>query len=179
MMEPKKSEGATLWLTGLPCSGKSTLGEKLGQKLEKLDKRVELLDGDFLRKGICRDLGFSKEDREENIHRVGFLCQLLSRNGVFAIATLIAPYRKARDAVRKNIPNFIEIYVDTPLEECIKRDVKGMYQKALKGELKKFTGISDPYEPPLNPEVHVNTKKLSVEEATEKILRYLERRKLV
>lgn len=174
-----KEQGATLWLTGLPCSGKSTLAQALAQRLRGMGKKVEVIDGDIIRKELCRDLGFSRKDREENIRRVGFLCSMLSRNGVFAIAALISPFRKSREALRSKIENFVEIYVDCPLEVCMQRDVKGMYKKALKGEIKNFTGISDPYEPPTSPEVYVNTAVESVEACLNKILSYLKEKKLI
>jgi adenylyl-sulfate kinase len=163
-------KGFTLWFTGLPCSGKSTLAEIVARELQRLGHGVEVLDGDVVRTHLTKGLGFSKEDRDENIRRIGFVCKLLSRHGAAAIAAAISPYRGVRDEVRGTIENFVEVYVDTPLEICIQRDVKGMYKKALAGEMKHFTGIDDPYEPPLNPEVIIHTQKETPEESAQRIM---------
>ena len=155
----KWNKGFTLWFTGLPCSGKSTLAQIVAQELERLGRSFEILDGDVVRTHLTKGLGFSKEDRDENIRRIGFVCRLLSAHGVAAIAAAISPYRAVRDEVRSTIENFVEVYVNAPLEICIQRDVKGMFKKALAGEIKNFTGINDPYEPPLNPELVIETEK--------------------
>ena len=178
-MSGKSNKGFTLWFTGLPCSGKSTLAELVAQELERRGRGVEILDGDVVRTHLTKGLGFSKEDRDENIRRIGFVCKLLSRHGAVAIAAAISPYRNVRDGVRGTIENFIEVYVDTPLEVCIERDVKGMYRKALAGEMKNFTGIDDPYEAPLNAEVVVETHKERPAESAARILAKLEQMGLV
>jgi adenylyl-sulfate kinase len=176
----KKEKGCTLWFTGLPCSGKSTLAELLAAELKRRGRFVEVLDGDQVRKHLTKGLGFSREDRDENIRRIGYVCRLMSRNGVMAIAAAISPFRAVRDEVRAaQEAGFIEIFVDTPLELCIQRDVKGMYKKALAGELKNFTGISDPYEPPLHPEIVIRTAGESAAQSTAQILAELERRGLL
>ena len=136
------STGCTLWFTGLSGSGKSTLSQLVAARLRALGSKVEVLDGDITRTLLCQGLGFSREDREENIRRIGFVCELLSRNDVIAIAAAISPYRASRDELRKRIPNFIEIHMSCPVEVLIKRDVKGLYKKALAGEIKQFTGLT-------------------------------------
>ena len=152
-------KGFTLWFTGLPCSGKTTLAKNVEEILLERGLNVELFDGDEIRTNLTKGLGFSKEDRDTNIRRVGYVCNLLTRNGVVAIAAVISPYDSIREEVRATIGRFIMIYLDAPLEELIKRDVKGMYKKALAGEIKNFTGIDDPYEVPEKPEVHINTSR--------------------
>jgi adenylyl-sulfate kinase len=169
-----KTEGFTIWFTGLPCSGKSTVAKIVEKYLRDLDMNVEVLDGDIVRQHLTQGLGFSKEGRDLNIKRIGFVCKLLSRNGVAAIAAAISPYREIRDWVRKEIGRFVEVYASCPLEECIKRDVKGMYKKAIAGELKNFTGVDDPYEPPSNPEVIIYTDREIPQESADKIIRNLE-----
>ncbi len=155
----KKTEpGFTLWFTGLPCSGKSTLAQLVALELGRRGRRVEVLDGDAVRQQLSKGLGFSKEDRDENIRRIGFVCRLLSRHGVVAIAAAISPYRAARDEVRASIDHFVEVHVQASLPTCIRRDAKGLYNKALAGEIRNFTGIDDPYEPPLHPEVAIDTE---------------------
>lgn len=166
--------GCTLWFTGMSGSGKSTVSTLLAGRLRAMGAQVEVLDGDLVRTRLCHGLGFSREDREENIRRIGFVCELLSRNGVVAIAAVISPYRADRDQVRANIPNFVEIYMQCPLEVLIQRDVKGLYRKALSGEIPEFTGISDPYEHPLAPEVTIDSSSESPEESVAKILCRLE-----
>lgn len=163
-------KGFTVWFTGLPSSGKSTVAALLAKELRERSHKVEVLDGDVVRTNLSKGLGYSKADRDTNIRRIGFVCHLLSRNGVVAIAAAISPYREIRDENRKLIGDFVEVYVDCPLEECIKRDVKGLYKKALAGEIKEFTGISDPYEEPLNPEVIIETHKEQPLESVHKIL---------
>ena len=169
-------EGFVLWFTGLSGAGKTTLARRVEQELKARGVRVERLDGDVVRQSLTADLGFSKEDRDKNIQRVTFVAKLLSRNGVGVLASFISPYRATRDWVRSEVTNFIEVFVDCSLEECIRRDVKGLYAKALAGEIPEFTGVSDPYEPPLNPEIHLDTAKESIEESLGKIMSYLEER---
>jgi adenylyl-sulfate kinase len=172
MMRSKK--GFTVWFTGLPSAGKSTLAELLADELRERGHGVEVLDGDVVRQHLSKGLGFSKEDRDENIRRIGFVCGLLTRHGAAAIAAAISPYRAIRDEVRGSIGNFVEVYVKTPVETCIQRDVKGLYKKALAGEIKGFTGVDDPYEHPLKPELTIETEKESPQESVAGILRGLE-----
>jgi adenylyl-sulfate kinase len=167
-------KGCTLWFTGMSGSGKSTLSVLLAARLRTMGARVELLDGDIVRTQLCRGLGFNKEDREENVRRIGFVCELLSRNGVIAIAAAISPYRAGRDELRARILNFVEIYMDCPLEVLVERDVKGLYKKALAGEIPRFTGISDPYEPPIAPEVTIASSSQTLDESLSTILRRLQ-----
>ena len=162
--------GATIWLTGLSGAGKSTIAQELYGHLKGLGKRVEILDGDVIRTNLSKGLGFSKEDRDTNIRRIGFVSKLLTRNGVTVIVAAISPYREVRDEVRSEIVDFIEVFVGCPLDELVNRDVKGLYAKALAGELPNFTGVSDPYEEPLDPEVSLNTENESVEESSSKVL---------
>ena len=169
------SKGVTVWFTGLPCSGKTTIADKLGSILRDKGLKVERLDGDIVRKGLTRDLGFSKEDRDMNIERVTFVAKLLTRNDVIVLATFVSPYIQRRKETREEIGEYVEVYVKASLEECIRRDVKGMYKKALAGEIKNFTGIDDPYEAPPSPELVVDTDVESVDESVEKVLRYLEK----
>lgn len=166
-------------MTGLPCSGKSTLASALAPRLRELGKNVEVLDGDVVRTHLSKGLGFSREDRDTNIRRIGFVCHLLSRNGVVAIGAAISPYREVRAELRAMIPDFVELYVKAPLQECIRRDVKGMYARALAGELKEFTGISDPYEEPAVPEIVVETGRMGVDESVEHVLAELARRERI
>lgn len=169
-----KDRGCTIWLTGLSGSGKSTITEQLVPLLRERGCKVEVLDGDVVRTNLSKGLGFSKEDRDINIRRIGFVCHLLSRNGVVAIAAAISPYKAIRDENRALIKDFIEVYVKASLDECIKRDVKGLYKKALAGEIKEFTGVSDPYEPPDNPEVICDTEKEAPIESARKIVAKME-----
>lgn len=172
MTRPEK--GFTVWFTGLPSAGKSTLAELLAVKLRERGCGVEVLDGDVVRRHLCKGLGFSKEDRNENIRRIGFVCGLLTRHGAAAIAAAISPYRAIRDEVRQSVGNFVEVYVKASVETCIQRDVKGLYKKALAGEIKGFTGVDDPYEPPLKPELTIETEKESPQQSVARILRGLE-----
>ena len=169
------SKGVTVWFTGLPCSGKTTIADKLAKVLKEKGRKVERLDGDIVRKGLTRDLGFSKEDRDMNIERVTFVAKLLTRNDVIVLATFVSPYIARRQQTREEIGSYVEVYVDASVEECIKRDVKGMYKKALAGEIKNFTGVDDPYEAPPSPEITVYTEKESVDESVEKVLEYLKK----
>jgi len=167
-------KGFTLWFTGLSGAGKTTLAHIVEKEIRGRGLKVELLDGDVVRTNLSKGLGFSKEDRDTNIRRIGFVCRLLTRNGVVAIGSAISPYRAIRDELRRDIGDFVEVYVECPLETLVERDVKGLYKKALAGEIKEFTGVSDPYEPPLNPEVVVHSAAETVEESAAKIIRKLE-----
>jgi adenylyl-sulfate kinase len=167
-------KGFTVWFTGMSGAGKSTISTLLEQRLRRLKAKVEVLDGDVVRTYLSKGLGFSKQDRDENIRRIGFVCELLSRNGVIEIAAAISPYRAVREEVRARIPNFVEVYVECPLEVLAARDVKGLYKKALAGEIPQFTGITDPYEPPLHPEVAVNSSKETPDESLDRIWATLE-----
>ncbi len=166
--------GFTVWFTGLSGSGKTTVSQGVAEELRKRGLKVEVLDGDVVRTNLSKGLGFSKEDRDTNIKRIGFVCKLLSRNGVVAIGAAISPYRAIRDYNRQEIGDFVEVYCKCPLEVCIERDVKGLYKKALAGEITNYTGVSDPYEEPLNPEVVLETGKETEEESIHKVMRKLE-----
>ena len=168
------AKGFTVWFTGMSGSGKSTLAEKLQPELLERGLNVEILDGDIIRTNLSKGLGFSKEDRDINIRRVGFVCNLLTRNGVAAIAACISPYTAIRDENRAMIGNFVEVYCQAPIEKLIERDPKGLYKKALAGEIKGFTGIDDPYEEPEKAEVIVHTAEETAEESLAKILKTLE-----
>ncbi len=167
-------KGVTVWFTGLPCSGKTTLALKLSAELKKRGINCEDLDGDVTRKYLSKGLGFSKEDRDENIRRVGFVCSLLTKHGSVVTAAFVSPYRSIRDENRKMIGNFVEVYVKCSVEKCMERDVKGMYKKAIAGEIKNFTGVSDPFEEPEKPELVVETDKESEAESLKKIIAKLE-----
>lgn len=171
--------GFTVWLTGLSGAGKTTLAHLLARRLLDLGAKVEVLDGDVVRTHLSKGLGFSKEDRDENIRRIGFVCELLSRNGVIAIAAVISPYRAAREEVRARISNFVEIYLECPIETLVERDVKGLYKKALHGEIEHFTGVSDPYELPAAPEVTIHSDRETPEHSLEKIWAKIEAMELV
>jgi adenylylsulfate kinase len=168
------AKGFTLWFTGMSGAGKSTLSAPVAERLRALGHRVEILDGDVVRTNLSQGLGFSKEDRDINIRRIGFVAQLLSRNGVVAVTAAISPYRQLRDEMRRLITNdgagFVEIFVSCPIEVLAQRDVKGLYKRALAGEIKNFTGLDDPYEPPLNPEVVVDSSVEKVEASVDKII---------
>lgn len=172
-------KGFVLWLTGLSGSGKTTIAEILEGELRSRGLKIERLDGDIVREGLTQDLGFSKEDRDKNIERVTFVAKLLSRNGVGCICSFISPYQEARDKARAETTNFVEIFVDASLDTVIERDVKGLYKKAISGEIENFTGISDPYETPEDPDIHVRTDDQSPRDSAIKILEHLEDRALI
>ncbi|MEG5062063.1 adenylyl-sulfate kinase [Microcoleus sp. B3-A4] len=167
-------KGFILWFTGLSGSGKTTITKALEPELKARGCKVEILDGDVVRTNLSKGLGFSQEDRDTNIRRIGFVAHLLSRNGVAVMTAAISPYRSIRDEIRAMEPNFVEVYITAPLEVCEGRDVKGLYAKARAGEIKGFTGIDDPYEEPLNPEIICYTERESVEESVKKVLSKLE-----
>ena len=167
-------KGFTLWFTGMSGAGKSTMARSIEDRLRAHGAKVEVLDGDEVRTYLSKGLGFSKEHRDENIRRIGYVCELLSRNGVIAIAAAISPYRAVRDEVRARIPNFVEVYVECPVETLAARDVKGLYKQALAGSIQQFTGVSDPYEPPLHPEVTVHSSCQTPEESADRIWATLE-----
>jgi sulfate adenylyltransferase/3'-phosphoadenosine 5'-phosphosulfate synthase len=178
-MSDDHSRGFVVWLTGLSGAGKSTIAELLGCELAVRGRRAEILDGDEVRTHLSKGLGFSKEDRDTNIRRIGYVARVLARNGGVAITAAISPYREVRDEVRAQTPNFVEVYVRCSLDELVRRDVKGLYRKALAGEIANFTGVSDPYEHPLRPEVTVDTEHETAVESVAAILRHLEARGLV
>jgi adenylyl-sulfate kinase len=174
------AQGFTLWFTGLSGAGKSTLSEAVAAELRARGHRVERLDGDEVRQRLSHGLGFSKADRDENVRRIGFVARLLSRNGAVAIAAAISPYRDVRDEIRRDHDApFVEVFVDCPLDALVKRDPKGLYARALRGEIANFSGISDPYEPPLTPEITIHTDRETVGESRATILRWLEARRLI
>lgn len=166
--------GVTVWFTGLSGAGKTTIRMAVEQELRARGLKVEVLDGDIVRQNLTKGLGFSKEDRDENIRRIGFVSHLLTRNGVIVLVSAISPYRAIREEVRSRIGDFVEIYVNAPLEVCEQRDVKGLYQRARAGEIKQFTGIDDPYEAPLKPEIECQTSEETLEESVAKVLSGLE-----
>lgn len=171
----RKPGGFTLWFTGLPGSGKTTLAHSVAEALRKRGvAKLEILDGDVIRTHLSKGLGFSREDRDTNIRRIAYVCDLLTRNEVVAIAAAISPYRASREHARKNISQFIEVFVKCPLDVLVERDPKGLYRKALAGEIQHFTGVSDPYEEPLNPEITVETDKENVGESVRRIISNLE-----
>ena len=165
--------GFVVWLTGLPGSGKTTIARRLAEELRRRGRNVERLDGDEVRKWLSPKEGFSREDRELHLRRVAYVCKLLARNGVAVIASFVSPYRSVRDLAKRTVGDFVEVYVRCSLETCMRRDPKGLYKKALKGEITNMTGLQDPYEEPLNPEVVVDTEKESLEECVDKILNKL------
>ncbi len=163
--------GATIWFTGLSGAGKTTISTEVAKILRKRGLKVEVLDGDIVRQNLTKDLGFSRADRDENIRRIGFVAQLLTRNGVVVLVSAISPYGDVRQEVRQKIgTNFIEVYVNAPLATCEERDVKGLYKRARQGEIKFFTGIDDPYEPPLKAEVECLTSQEELEESVAKVI---------
>ena len=162
-------KGCTVWFTGLSGAGKSTVSTLLHQRLSAAGAKVELLDGDVVRTHLSKGLGFSREGRDENIRRIGFVCELLSRNGVIVIAAVISPYREARDTVRARIPNFVEIFMECPMDVLVERDVKGLYKKALAGEIEHFTGVSDPYEAPASPELTIHSSQETPQQSVDRV----------
>lgn len=174
-----RHQGFTVWFTGLSGAGKTTLSTLLAARLREGGCEAELLDGDIIRTNLSKGLGFTREDRDTNIRRIGFVCELLSRHGVIAIAAAISPYRETRAEVKRNIHNFVEIFVDCPIEVLRIRDVKGLYKLAASGSVDRFTGVSDPYEAPLDPDVVVHSDVESTEESLEKVWSALLRRGLV
>jgi adenylyl-sulfate kinase len=170
------NKGVTIWLTGLPSAGKTTLAHLLGKRIrERGITSIEILDGDVIRMNLCKDLGYSPEDRMTNIRRIAFVSQLLTRHGVIVIVAAISPYRESRELARREIKNFVEVFVKCPIDVLIERDVKGLYKKALAGNLPHFTGVSDPYEEPLNPEILIETNREAPEASAAKILGLLEK----
>ena len=180
-MENKRytTDGVTVWFTGLPCSGKTTVSQVVAKRLRDCGLNVEVLDGDVIRTNLSKGLGFSKVDRDTNVRRVGFVCNLLSRNGTVAIAAVVSPYRNIRQELKDGIERFVEVYVNCPVEECQRRDVKGMYAKALRGEITSFTGVDDPYEEPETAEVELQTQNEDVEESATKVIAVLEAQGLI
>lgn len=171
----EQESGIVLWFTGLSGAGKTTTAEEVARVLREAGRRVELLDGDELRRTICKGLGFSREDRLENIRRIVFVAKLLARHGVIVLVSAITPYREMREYARSEIPRYAEIYVRCPLEECERRDVKGLYAKARRNEIASFTGVSDPYEEPERPELTIDTHTSSLSENRSTIISWLEK----
>ena len=173
-------KGFTLWFTGLSGAGKTTISHIVEKEIRDRGANIEILDGDVVRENLSKGLGFSKEDRDTNIRRIAFVADLLSRNGTPVITAAISPYREIRDEARDMMGDrFIEVYVNASVEACAERDVKGLYEKAFKGEIKEFTGVSDPYEPPLNAEITVETENEEPDESAAKIIAYLDERELL
>lgn len=177
-MRETQAHGCCIWLTGLSGAGKSTISEILAQRFAACGRKVTLLDGDIVRTHLSKGLGFSREDRDTNILRIGFVATEIVRHEGVVICAVISPFRSTRDAVREMVEalgphKFVEVFVDTPLEECERRDVKGLYAKARRGELKGFTGIDDPYEPPLHPEIRLNTTECTPESCAQQIIDYV------
>ena len=168
-MSKRSDKGFVVWLTGLSGAGKSTIADALAPELRAAGKKVELLDGDVVRTHLSKGLGFSREDRDTNIARIAFVAHLLARNGVVVLVSAISPYKETREAARKTIGDFVEVHVAPPLEECIRRDTKGLYKKALAGEIPQFTGISDPYEAPESPEVSIDTSALDLRTSVQRV----------
>jgi adenylylsulfate kinase len=174
MSDPKAERGAIVWFTGLSGAGKSTLSEAVAPRLRALGKKVEVLDGDLVRTHLSKGLGFSRADRDTNVQRIGFVAHLLARNGVFVLTAAISPYRSTRAWVRELAAgSFVEVFVNASIEECMRRDVKGLYKKAIAGEIPSFTGVSDPYEPPDAPELEVRTAEITIEQGVERVLETL------
>ena len=169
-----EERGFTLWFTGLSGSGKTTIAELVERELRNRERPVEVLDGDIVRTNLSKGLSFSRDDRNINVLRIGFVANLLTRNGVGVIVSAISPYKEARDQVRRRIVDFVEVFVDAPLEVCAQRDVKGLYKKAFSGEIEGFTGVSDPYEPPNAPDLTLKTDEESPEESASKVIEKLE-----
>jgi adenylyl-sulfate kinase len=174
-----EQQGFTLWMTGLSGAGKTTIARIVESELKGRGLKIERLDGDVVRQSLTRDLGFSREDRDKNIERVTFVAKLLSRNGIGVVACFISPYQAVRDQVRAETTNFIEVFIDAPLDVCVQRDVKGMYARAIAGEITNFTGISDPYEPPRHPEIVIHTEQEAPDKSAAHIIEYLEEHRLI
>ncbi|MEA1993772.1 MAG: adenylyl-sulfate kinase [Euryarchaeota archaeon] len=171
--------GFVLWFTGLSASGKSAIADRVAEKLKERGLKIERLDGDIVRESLTKDLGFTEEDRNENIKRVTFVAKLLSRNDVGVIASFISPYRAIRNHVREEVTNFVEIFAHCPVDVCIERDPKGLYKQALNGEIENFTGISHPYEEPKNPDILLRTDKETPDESAEKVIERMEEMDLI
>jgi adenylylsulfate kinase len=169
-----EERGFTLWFTGLSGSGKTTISEIVERELRSRKRPVEVLDGDIVRTNLSKGLSFSRDDRNINVLRIGFVANLLTRNGVGVIVSAISPYKEARDQVRRRIVDFVEVFVDAPLEVCAERDVKGLYRKAFAGEIEQFTGVSDPYEPPNAPDLVLKTDEEAPEESAQRVIEKLE-----
>ena len=174
-----EQQGFVLWMTGLSGAGKTTIALEMLEQLKDRNLKLERLDGDVVRESLTKDLGFTAEDRRKNIERVTFVAKLLSRNEVGCICSFISPYQSVRDHVRENTTNFLEVFIDAPLEVVIDRDVKGLYEKALAGEIPNFTGISDPFEAPEKPDIHVHTDQQTVAESAAYVIGELEKRGLI
>jgi adenylylsulfate kinase len=175
MENGKRRGGFTLWFTGLSGAGKTTIAEIVEHELRMRHGKIEVLDGDIVRTNLSKGLGFSREDRDTNVLRIGFVADLLTRNGVGVIVSAISPFKQVRDQVRRNVgEGFIEVFVDAPLDVCADRDVKGLYKKAFSGEIPQFTGVSDPYEPPVAPELHIKTNEEAPAESAARVIGYLE-----
>jgi adenylylsulfate kinase len=172
--ERRLDRGFTLWFTGLSGAGKTTIAEIVERELRQRVGTVEVLDGDIVRTNLSKGLGFSREDRDTNVLRIGFVANLLTRNGVGVIVSAISPFKEARDQVRRRIIDFVEVFVDAPLEVCAERDVKGLYKKAFSGEIPQFTGVSDPYEAPTSPELHIKTNEEEPRESARRVIVKLE-----
>jgi len=169
-----EERGFTLWFTGLSGAGKTTISELVERELRNRERPVEVLDGDIVRTNLSKGLSFSRDDRNINVLRIGFVANLLTRNGIGVVVSAISPYKEARDQVRRRIVDFVEVFVDAPLEVCAERDVKGLYKKAFSGEIQGFTGVSDPYEPPNAPDLVLKTEEESQEESARKVIEKLE-----
>lgn len=169
-----EQKGVTVWFTGMSGAGKTALALRLEEELRRRGLKVERLDGDIVRQGLTRDLGFSKEDRDKNIERVTFVAKLLTRNGVAVLCSFISPYRAVRENTRHEVGNFVEVYCYASLDTLVERDVKGLYKKALAGEIPNFTGVSDPYEEPLAPEVKIDSGTETIDQSLAKIIARLE-----
>ena len=170
----EKERGFTLWFTGLSGAGKTTIAEIVEKELRERGRRVEVLDGDIVRTNLSKGLSFSREDRNTNVLRIGFVANLLTRNGVGVIVSAISPFKEVRDQVRRRIIDFVEVFVDAPLEVCAERDVKGLYKKAFSGEIPQFTGVSDPYEAPTSPELHIKTNEEEPRDSARRVIAKLE-----
>ena len=168
-----RQRGVAVWFTGFSGAGKSTIADALTKKLQTEGYNLEVLDGDEIRENLTKDLGFSKQDRDTNIRRIGFVAKLLARNGVIVLVPVISPYRAIREEMRANIRDFVEVFVNAPLSVCEERDVKGLYKKVRAGQIKQFTGIDDPYEPPTNPEIECRTDLEELAESVDKIFNKL------